>query len=180
MKSLMSLWCGIERALSEQTQLALPLLARFIFLITLFDFFLKSALTKFGDGVVGLVIPSPGAFAQILPAKAAAVSYNVSEMSIIDWAIVMLGSYGEVILPILIIAGLATRLSAIGMILFIIVMSIVDVAGHGVPLGALLDGNPSSIVPDQRLFWTMPLLVLAFMGGGVFSLDHIIWRSKKR
>ena len=64
----------------------------------------------------------------------------------------MAGTYGEFILPLLIILGLATRLAVVGMIGFIIVMSIVDVTGHGVSVGGLLDGNPGSIIPDQRLY----------------------------
>ena len=91
----------------------------------------------------------------------------------------MVGSYGELILPCLIIVGLATRAAALGMLAFILVMSLVDVTGHGVPLGGLLDGDPSSIVPDQRLFWSMPLLVLVFMGGGRLSLDHVLFARIK-
>lgn len=173
---LIAIACAVERGLAAQTQLALPLVARFLFLVTLFDFFIRSALTKFGDGLLGLVVPSPGAFAQILPKKAEAVAYNVSELGFIDWLIIMAGSYGEIILPVLIVVGLATRFAALGMLVFILVMSVVDVAGHGVGLGALLDGDPTSLIPDQRLFWAMPLLVLAFMGGGKFSLDRLLIR----
>ena len=180
LKPLIALWCQVEGALAGQARLMLPLLARVLFFVTLFDFFWRSALTKFGDGLLGLVVPSAGAFAQILPKKAESVLYNVSDINAMDWLIIMAGTYGEIILPVLIVVGLLTRLAAMGMILFIVVMSLVDVTGHGVAVGALLDGDPTSIIPDQRLFWSMPLLVLAFMGGGVFSLDHVIGNRAKR
>ena len=162
--------------LDAQKAFALPVTARLLFLITLLDFFIKSALTKFD----GFLTPSAGAFAQILPKRAEAVLYNTSEIGVIEWMIIMLGSYGELILPILIVVGLATRLASLAMIGFILVMSIVDVTGHGVPLGGLLDGNPGSIVPDQRLFWCMPLLVLVFMGAGRLSVDQMLFAPKKR
>ncbi|MCG8622054.1 MAG: DoxX family protein [Proteobacteria bacterium] len=177
---LIAAWCQAERVLDAQKAFALPVIARLLFLVTLLDFFIKSALTKFGDGALGFLTPSAGAFAQIFPKRAEAVLYNTSEIGIFEWVIIMLGTYGELILPILIVVGLATRLASLAMIGFILVMSIVDVAGHGVALGALLDGNPGSIVPDQRLFWCMPLLVLVFMGAGRLSLDQMLFAPKRR
>ncbi len=66
-----------------------------------------------------------------------------------------------------------TRLAALGMIIFIVIMSVVDVTGHGVTLGSLLDSNPSSLIPDQRLYWGLPLLVLMLVGAGRLSLDAL-------
>ncbi|MGC6485297.1 MAG: DoxX family membrane protein [Candidatus Puniceispirillales bacterium] len=163
-----------SRQLDRISSEALPIIARLIFGITLVAFFWRSGLTKLGDGLAGFVIPSAGAYAQILPRKFEAAGYDTAAMGALDWLVVMAGTYGEFILPLLIILGLATRLAAAGMIGFIIVMSIVDVTGHGVSVGGLLDGNPGSIIPDQRLYWTVPLLILLFRGGGTLSLDHVI------
>ena len=66
------------------------------------------------------------------------------------------------------------------MIIFIIVMSVVDVTGHGVEIGSLLDGSPSSLIPDQRLFWIFPLVVVLLQGPGRFSLDHLCLENKRR
>ena len=45
----------------------LTTLARLVFLATLAVFFWTSATTKLGEGVLGFVSPSTGAYAQILP-----------------------------------------------------------------------------------------------------------------
>lgn len=153
----------------------LPLCARFLFILTLLMFFWKSALTKFGSGVLGFLTPSIGAYAQIFPKKFEAVGYDPAAMSVFDWGIVMTGAYGELIFPLLIVVGFATRLAALGMLGFILVMSVVDVTGHGVAMRALFDGDPMSIIPDQRLFWCMPLVVLMFTGAGSLSIDRLLF-----
>ena len=158
----------------------IPVLARLLFGVTLFAFFWKSALTKLGDGLTGFWSPSAGAYAQIFPLKFESVSYDTSAMSFFDWSVVFMGTYAEFVLPLLIVIGLLTRLSAVGMIIFIIVMSFVDVTGHGVELGSLLDGNPSSLIPDQRLFWIFPLIVVLFQGPGRFSLDHLCLANQEK
>ena len=158
----------------------IPVLARLLFGVTLLAFFWKSALTKLGDGLTGFWSPSAGAYAQIFPLKFESVSYDTSAMSFFDWSVVFLGTYAEFVLPVLIVIGLLTRLSAVGMIIFIIVMSVVDVTGHGVEIGSLLDGSPSSLIPDQRLFWIFPLVVVLLQGPGRFSLDHLCLENKRR
>ena len=158
----------------------IPVLARALFAFTLLAFFWKSALTKLGDGITGLWTPSAGAYGQILPLQFEAVGYDPSAMSTLNWAIVMLGTYAEFILPACIVIGFMTRLAALGMLGFIIVMSLVDVTGHGVALGSLLDGNPSGLIPDQRLFWIFPLMVIVFFGAGPLSIDRRIQRHRQK
>lgn len=152
----------------------IPLLARALFAFTLLAFFWKSALTKLGDGIAGFWTPSAGAYGQMLPLQFEAVGYDPSAMSMLNWAIVMLGTYAEFILPACIVIGFMARLAALGMVGFIIVMSLVDVTGHGVALGSLLDGDPSGLIPDQRLFWIFPLMVIVFFGAGPLSIDRRI------
>lgn len=148
----------------------LPLMARLVFAATLLFYFYNSALTKFGNS---LLSPSIGAYAQILPQKAAMVNYNPTAFNWFDWLIVTAGTYAEIILPILILIGLMTRLAAIGMIGFVIVMTYVDITGHHVMVGALFDGNVNGVI-DQRLIWVFLLVVIAATGAGRISLDYLI------
>ena len=148
----------------------LPTLVRTIFASTLFLFFWKSALTKF-DGPFTL---STGAYFQIFPKTMEALGYDPSQLSIFHHLIAYFGGVAEFVLPVLIVIGLFTRLSAIAMIGFLAVLTFVDIYGHGVATGALFDGNPSGIVADQRLYWLMSMVTLAAFGGGYLSLDRII------
>jgi len=91
-----------------------PLLARFVFAVTLLMYFWSSAMTKLGDGIMGVFIPSSGAYAQIFPKQLEAVVYDVSQLSIFHWAVVVAGTWAEFILPLLIVIGLFTRLAALG------------------------------------------------------------------
>ena len=173
MKTIISLYCSIDTISQRLLTPILPLMARLGFAATLLLFFLNSAKTKFGNS---LLSPSIGGYGQILPNKAALVNYNTAGFKWLDWLIVMAGTYGEIILPILIVAGLMTRVAALGMIGFIIVMTFVDVTGHGVMIGALFDRHSNGII-DQRLFWILMLLIIAGCGAGRFSLDHILSRK---
>jgi putative oxidoreductase len=165
--------CNRVQGLTEVIGVELiPLIARLLFGFTLLTFFWKSALTKLGDGLTGFWVPSAGAYGQIFPFKFESVGYDTSAMNFFDWSVVFLVTYAEFVLPALIVIGFMTRLSALGMIIFITSMSIVDLMGHGVQVGSLLDGNPSDLIPDQRLFWIFPLLVILFQGAGRISLDH--------
>ena len=157
----------------------LPICARLVFGFTLLGFFWRAGLTKLGEGASKFFIPSPGAYAQILPQKFEASGYDQSAMSILDWLVVMAGTYGEFIIPLLIIIGFATRAAALAMIVFIFVMSLVDVSGHGVVAGSLLDANPMSLIPDQRLYWSVPMIILIFKGPGSISCDYLLCRFTK-
>ena len=132
---------GIERALDGW---ALGLLARLVFSSVTMLFFWNSAKTKIGDSIFS---PSTGAYAQIFPKKFEAVGYDSDALSALDTLIVLLGTYAEFILPALILIGLFTRLSSAAMIGFIVVMSIVDITGHGADaktIGTVFDRTASS------------------------------------
>lgn len=135
-------------------------MGRLVFALTLFPYYIGSALTKF-DGF-GL---STGAYYQIFPKAMEAVNYDASALSFFHHVIVAMGSLGEFILPMLIIIGLVTRFSALGMMVFISVQSIVDIYGHGVA------------VESFRLIWGYLLLVLLVLGGGRISLDAVITKN---
>lgn len=89
----------------------------------------------------------------------------------------MAGTGAEFVLPALIIAGLLARLAALGMIGFILVQSLTDVIGHGVAgadLGAWFDRFADALILDQRLLWTLPLLVIVLLGAGPVSGDQVL------
>ena len=109
----------------------LPLLARFAFGAVLALYFWASALTKLGDGFFGFLFPSAGAYVQIFPHAMENVGYDPSALGIWHWAVVTGGTWAEFILPLTILIGLFTRISALGMIEFIFVQSLTDLYGHG-------------------------------------------------
>lgn len=161
---------------------ALAFAARFTFAAVLAVYFFNSGLTKLGDGLLGLFKPALGAYAQIFPRAMEAASYDVSQLGLFHWAVVMAGTWAEFILPALIILGLFTRLAALGMIGFIVVQSLTDLIGHGAwddakVLGAWFDRMPDGIILDQRMFWVLALTLLVFKGGGWLSLDRLLSRS---
>lgn len=160
----------------------LSTLARVIFAGTLLFYFWVSGLTKLGDGIMGIFQPSVGAYAQIFPKAMEAVTYDTSQLTIFHWAVVVAGTWAEFILPALIVLGLLTRLSALGMIGFVVVQSLTDLIGHGglehkETFGAWFDRFPDSIIMDQRAFWIFLLVVLVVKGAGPLSLDRALSRS---
>jgi putative oxidoreductase len=162
----------------------LGLVARLTFTSVLLGYFFNSALTKVGSGFPGLLIPSDGAYAQILPSVAQSVGYDVSQISFIPYGlIVTMGTYAEFILPILILIGLFTRISALAMIGFIVVMSYVDIVFHGLgakDIGAPFDKIHDSIIADQRLLWLFPLIYLVVRGAGSISFDTLFLLKIKK
>lgn len=178
MTTLLNRYFRIADGLNSSDWL-LPTFARFLFAASLLGYFWASAMTKLGDGILGLFTPSTGAYAQIFPKAFEAVGYNSSELGIFHWAVVMAGTYAEFILPALIVLGLFTRLASLGMIGFIIVQSLTDLFGHGgiahvETLGAWFDRLPDGVILDQRGFWMLLLLTLVIKGAGPLSLDRIL------
>lgn len=156
------------------------LTARFAFAALLLPYYFNSALTKFDAGFLGLFPPSAGAFAQILPPIAEQYTYNVDAIPFFPWHLVVIaGSLAEIVLPVLIVIGLFSRLSALGMIGFVLVQTVIDVAFHDVALGGLFNAQPGQLV-DQRLLWAFLLLIVVVKGGGKVSLDRLLARLAGR
>ncbi|MEE9455085.1 MAG: DoxX family protein [Paracoccaceae bacterium] len=156
----------------------LPTAARFSFASVLLWFFWNSGKTKLGENIF---TPSLGAYAQVFPRKMEALGYDVDMMSGLDTIIVLMGTYAEFILPALIVLGLFTRLASLGMVGFIVMMSIVDIYGHGLDaktIGQMFDGDPYGLLVDQRLLWGFVLSVLVIKGAGPFSADHLLRRMR--
>ncbi|MEM9099553.1 MAG: DoxX family protein [Pseudomonadota bacterium] len=157
------------------------LCARLVFAAVLFLYYWNSALTKIGDGIFGIFQISDGAYFQIIPPVVEAAGYDTAAVPFMPWGlVVMLGTYAEFLLPVLIVIGLFTRLAALGMIVFVVVQSYVDIAFHGVEaetIGALFDRLPSSTILDQRALWIFLLLVLVIKGAGRVSVDGLLSRA---
>jgi Predicted membrane protein len=147
---------------------------RLLFASVLLRYFWSSALTKL-DGF-GL---SLNAYAQIFPRQMEAAGYDVSALGPLAHVIVAAGTFAEILLPLLVVIGLFTRLSALAMIGFVIVMTLTDIIGHGVgqpTIGLPFDRFPDALIADQRLIWVWMLAILALTGGGYVSADRALSR----
>ena len=171
-----------ERAdrLSDRAAVWAPALlgtgGRIVFASVLAGFFWRSALTKI-DGF-GL---SSGAYVQIFPKAMERVGYDPGALGPLAGLVVAGGTLAEFVLPLLLILGAFTRLAALGLIGFVVVMSLTDIYGHGLDaasIGAPFDRIPGAIVADQRLLWVWLLGCLAVTGGGPLSLDRLIFRRR--
>jgi putative oxidoreductase len=162
----------------------LGLFARFVFLAVLYFYFLNSFGTKVGDDFAGFFQIQDGAWYQIAPLAMDAAGGDPAAVPFLPWHIIVpLGTYMELILPALVVVGLFTRLASIGMIGFIIVQTLTDIFGHMVDaqtIGALFDRFPDSLIADQRLLWSVPLVYLALKGAGLLSLDTLLLRLGTR
>ena len=153
----------------------LPTLARVVFALVFFVYFLNSAGLKIEGSIFS---PSAGAFGQIFPKAAEAVLWDVSQMTVFQRLVIFAGTVAEYVLPVLIVLGLLTRLAALGLIGFISVQTIVDVTGHGVALGQWFNSAPELI--DQRTLWVYLFAVLLVKGGGPLSIDRLLMRARTR
>ncbi|MGB5865770.1 MAG: DoxX family protein [Sulfitobacter sp.] len=176
MTALLNIYRSLTDAL-ERSDWILPTLARLLFAAILLMYFWVSGLTKLGDGFGGLFSPSTGAYVQIFPRMMEAVGYDTSQFSFLQGLIVLAGTWGEFILPALVVVGLFTRLAALGMIGFIAVQSLTDLYGHNgwadeKVLGGWFDRFPDSIILDQRALWVFLLLVIVIKGAGPLSFDR--------
>lgn len=156
----------------------LGFLARFVFAAVLLVYYLNSAATKVGEGIAGFFSIGDNAYFQILPSVVEAYGYDASQVPFFPWDIIVIaGTYSEFALPILIVLGLFTRLSALGMIGFILVQSFVDIAYHGVDaktIGSWFDRFSDAAILDQRTLWIFLLVYLVVKGAGALSLDRLL------
>lgn len=175
MSALLTRYTDLIRILNTRADFVVPTLARLVFAAVLLVYYWNAAGTKIDGSIFS---PSSGAFAQIFPAAAEAVLYDVTQLNLFQRLVIFGGTLAEYVLPFLILVGLFTRLAALGTIVFIWIQTLVDVTGHSVPFGALFDNNIGLV--DQRLMWSFLLLVLVFKGAGALSLDAIAARVAPR
>lgn len=172
---MINLYKTILGQLDRQSSL-LPLAARLVFAGVLLTYFWASAATKLDSFPFGL---SLGAYAQIFPRVFEAAGYNASEMGLFHRLVILMGTYAEYILPLLIVLGLFTRLAALGMIGFVVVQSATDIWGHkagAATIGAWFDRDSASLIADQRSLWILLFLILVLRGAGPLSLDSLARR----
>ncbi len=180
----MNVFAFAAAAARSAERLALPLLpslARIVFAGVLLMYFWNSALTKTGPGLLGFLSPSVGAYAQIFPQAMEAAGFDTSQLSAMHMLIVIAGTVAEFVLPLLILAGLLTRLAALGMIGFVLVQSMTDIWGHKAgaeTIGAWFDATSDSLIADQRALWMLLLAVLVMLGAGPLSLDRLLFGRK--
>lgn len=178
MTKLISLYHAVFDRI-ERADWLLPTLARFLFAAIFLKYFWVSGLTKLGDGVLGFLSPSVGAYAQIFPRAMEAAGYDTSQLTVFHTLVVLAGTWAEFLLPLLIVVGLMTRLAALGMIGFILMQTLTDLFGHRAidepsTLGKWFDKIPDSVIMDQRALWIFLLLVIVFKGAGPLSFDRIL------
>jgi len=153
-----------------------------VFSSVLLFYFVNSAWLKTGESVLGFFSPGTGAFGAILPSLMDQVGFDISAIPVFPYhLIVIFGTIGEFFLPLMIAIGLFSRIAAIGMTIFIIVQSYVDIAGHGLEdkfIGSMFDRFQDAVIWDQRLLWVFPLLIIIVKGPGKLSIDHLLSRSR--
>lgn len=170
MNILLSLLDRLGALANRQADWLLPSAARLVFAGVLLGYFWASAGTKLD----GLFTPSLGAYAQIFPKAFEAAGYDVAQMRLWQRLVVLVGAWSEYVLPLLIVLGVFTRLSALGMAGFVIVQSLTDIWGHGSAAGAWFDRASDALILDQRAFWMLLFLVLILKGGGPLSVDRLL------
>lgn len=180
-KTIVALHHGVFGVVQRNLEDWLPgLLARLVFAGVLLVYFLNAATKKLGEGLSGLFTVTDNAYFQILPPVVEQYGYDASQIPLFPWDIIVyLGTYSEVLLPVLIVAGLFTRIAALGMMVFVIVQSWVDIAFHGVDaetIGAWFDRFSDAAILDQRALWLFLLAYLVIRGAGKVSLDHLLSR----
>lgn len=178
-RALVSIHRTVFDGLERLTVPVMTSLARFLFAAVLLIYYWNSGLTKLGDGVLGFLFPSDGAYIQIFPKAVEEAGYDISQLGVLHWVVAVAGTWAEFLLPLAIVVGLFTRLAALGMIVFVVVQTLTDLYGHGGiahegTLGAWFDRVPDSIVLDQRSFWIFVLLYLVFRGAGPVSVDRFL------
>lgn len=174
---MLALYDAIATHLARKAPLLLPLLARGVFAGVLLGYFWSSAATKIGPGPLGFLSPSDSAYFQIFPKAVEAAGYDVAKLGAWHWLVTLAGMWAEFLLPALIVAGLFTRLAALGMAGFIAVQTMTDIFGHGLAaadIGGWFDRDSASLIADQRGLWLAVLAVPVFLGGGALSLDRFL------
>lgn len=139
-------WALLTRALDALQPLA-ALLAR----LYIAQVFFLSGLTKLRDWDTTVALFTDEYHVPLLPPAAAA----------------LLGTAGELVLPVLLVLGLAGRLPALG--LFVV---------NAVAVISLSEIAPAAL--QQHVFWGTLLAGLAIYGGGQWSLDRWLAPALRR
>lgn len=181
--ALAARWLALTGQLDRAAGPVLGSLARLVFAAVLFTYYWRAGWAKIGEGPLGLFVPDPGAYAQVFPRAFEAAGYDPAQLGLWHWAVAEAALLAELVLPVLIVAGLMTRLAALGMIGVVLVQSLTDIVGHAAgpeTIGAWFDRFPDAAILDQRALWVFLLLALVLRGPGPISLDALIRARRDR
>jgi putative oxidoreductase len=115
--------------------------------------FFLSGLTKIRDWDTTLTLFREEYHVPVLPPELAA----------------FMGTTGELVLPVFLVIGLATRFAALGLT-FVNIMAVVSYWDFLM----LMSAEPALA---QHVYWAVLILVVLLHGPGRFSLDAIVWKK---
>ncbi len=141
LQKVLGLWARLSSAL-DMLQPAAALAAR----MYVGQVFFLSGLTKLRDWDTTVALFTDEYKVPLLPPAIAA----------------FMGTAGELVLPVLLVLGLAGRFSALG--LFVV---------NAVAVISLSEIAPAAL--QQHIFWGALLAALAIYGPGTWSLDRLVW-----
>lgn len=153
-------------------------LARLGFAAVLMPWFVIGGLSKIAGPTLSVGPPagvwplSLGAYYAFLPdvmAEGAAPTLG-------QHAFVLSMTLSELVLPLMVVAGLGGRISAALLIVHIWIASLAT--GQLIATGSLFDANPFDPGPDQVVLWTLVLLPVAVHGAGPISIYRLLVRLR--
>lgn len=167
-------------------QTGLTLAARLAFAAVLAPYFMSLAASMSGGSTLSVGPDLPGTLLSY------GVVYQLApwldpgkgppDLSIMTSLLLHLSVLALAVLPPMLVAGLATRLAAAGMILLLAWITLIDIVAHHPPsevLGVWFDTDPFGEIADLRLLWVMLIAIPLALGGGMVSMDALIahWRG---
>jgi putative oxidoreductase len=144
LQNIVRLWMPLGKALNALQSPALLAARGYVAWV-----FFASGLTKIQDWGTTVALFTDEYKVPVLPPEVAA----------------FMGTAGELVLPVLLVLGLATRFSALG--LFVV---------NAVAVIALQEIAPAAL--QQHILWGALLAGLAVFGGGKWALEHYLLSAK--
>lgn len=155
-------------------------LSRFGFAAVLLPWFVIGGLTKIAGLTLSVGPPvgvwplSLGAYYAFLPGvMAEGIAPTIGQH-----AFVLSMTLSELVLPVMVVAGLGGRISAALLIVHIWIASLAT--GQLLATGSLFDASPFDPGPDQVVLWTLVLLPVTVHGAGPISMDAVLSRVGRR
>ncbi len=155
-------------------------LARLGFAAVLLPWFVIGGLTKIA-GLTLSVGPQAGVWPLSLGAYYAFLPDVMAQSAaptVGQHAFVLSMTLSELVLPLMVVAGLGGRISAALLIVHIWIASLAT--GQFIATGSLFDASPFDPGPDQVVLWTLVLLPVAVHGAGPISIDAALSRLGRR
>jgi putative oxidoreductase len=149
-------------------------LARLGFAAVLLPWFVIGGLSK----IAGLTL-SVGPPAGVWPLSLAFLPDVMAEgaaPTLGQHAFVLSMTLSELVLPLMVVAGLGGWISAALLIVHVWIASLAT--GRLMATGSLFDASPFDPGPDQVVLWTLVLLPVAVQGAGPISIDGLLARLR--